>query len=98
MTTDEALARMRDNWALSRDEDYDDPEAALPRWGVWRVSNGEMLDQVGSGATVAEAILDADAQTLRIEQEEAERQADYERRRAAGPRPGASSPCRGSSW
>lgn len=84
MTTDEALTRMRDDWTLSRDEDYDDPEAALSRWGVWRVSNGEMLDQIGSGATVAEAILDAETQTLRIEQERAERQADYERRRAAG--------------
>lgn len=84
MTTDEALARMRDDWTLSRDEDYDDPDAGLPRWGVWRVIEGEMIDQIGGGATVAEAIIDAETQTLRIEQERAERHADYERRRAAG--------------
>lgn len=81
MTTEEALARLRPDWVLSRGIDYQTDEVG---WSVSYAPNGEGLWQLGWGRTVTEAIETAEVKAAEEEREEAERRADYERRRAAG--------------
>lgn len=79
MTTDEALERLRPDWALSHSD------------GTWTVSRidddvdaGDVLSFLASGTNITEAI---DAAEIKVEQEaceQAARHADYARRKAAG--------------
>lgn len=81
MTTDEALTRLRDDWSLSKDDDYRTDE---PGWAVYSLMNGEIYERLGWGRTPVEAIDAAEAQIVVNEREQAERDADYARRKAAG--------------
>lgn len=81
MTTDEALLSLRPDWHLSRGDDVETSEAG---WVVSYAPNGEGLWRLGWGATVADAVAAAVQQAEREEREEAERRADYARRKAAG--------------
>lgn len=80
MTTDEALARLRRDWHLARGINFRTDE---PGWSVSYAPNGEGLWELGWGKTVVEAIEAAEIKAAEEEREEAERRADYERRRAA---------------
>jgi len=82
MTTDEALARLRPDWTLSKDaEDYQSDELG---WAVHSQMNGEMSWRLGWGKTIVEAIEAAEAKVEQEEREQAARDADYARRKAAG--------------
>lgn len=77
----DALERLRDDWALQRGAHHLTDE---PGWTVSLVMNGESIEWLGWGRTPTEAIEAAEAAVTTREREEAERRADYERRKAAG--------------
>lgn len=81
MTTEEALAQLRPDWHLSRGDNYRTDE---PGWSVGYAPNGEVLEEIGWGTTVAEAIEAAALRVEREEREQVEQIADYARRQAAG--------------
>ena len=81
MSRYEVLERLRPNWAISKEEDY---LTEQPGWAVHSLMNGEYYERLSWGKTVPAAIKVAEAYVAQEEREQAERDADYARRKAAG--------------